>query len=116
MIPTRLDIPPGTWRDKKGDILKKIIDLIPKQKIELLTFNREEMIRAYKNQKEDTILLNIKVRNMKLRALDESSLNEKIIRLLSSKMAHVSNYARSFQPGKKTAQTCISIDVGNEQD
>jgi len=114
IIPAGMDIPASGWKEQKAYILKKIIEVIPRERIELLTFNRDEMIRQYKNRKEDIIFLNINVDNMKLRSKGETSLKARIVSLLESKLAHVSKYARKLQPGKKTSQTCISIDIGSD--
>ena len=111
LIPSGMDIPTSNWKNNQASILKKIIETLPLKKIELLTFNREEMANAYRQQ-SDTIVLEIKVTNSHLNdARTDVSLTDKIITLLSSKMVRINKYAKKLQPGMAVFETRISIDI-----
>ena len=111
LIPSGMDIPTSNWKNNQASILKKIIETLPLKKIELLTFNREEMTNAYRQQ-SDTIVLEIKVTNSHLNdARTDVSLTDKIITLLSSKMVRINKYAKKLQPGMAVFETRISIDI-----
>lgn len=111
LIPSGMDIPTSNWKNNQASILKKIIETLPLKKIELLTFNREEMTNADRQQ-SDTIVLEIKVTNSHLNdARTDVSLTDKIITLLSSKMVRINKYAKKLQPGMAVFETRISIDI-----
>lgn len=111
LILAAMDVPDSDWREKKPDILRQVITALPKEIVKLLTFDPDEQTKGYYETEKNTILLEIKIINMPLKAGVQKPLLHKIKELIETKPVIIQKYWRKHRPESNTSDTRIAIDI-----